>query len=203
MGEAIGEPCTALWKSLSPSLIRWDVLRSAAAAKQLVCAALFGPLVNTILNYVLYGPMIGERLDLKRELRSHAAGSAAASLVGGYPNYLGLSDTVVHRTIGGLDGRSCYIAAAVGALFLIAYPLCAVVGYVPTLVPAAICVFIGVDFLYDNLIAATKERGVKAGLAAFAVLFVCVKKDMLWGSLLGIAVAQALGRWQLRGQKSA
>ena len=203
MAEAIGEPCTALFKSISPSLIRWDVLRSAVAAKQLVLAALFGPLVNTILNFVLYGPMIGEQLDLKHELRSHAAGSAAGALGGGYANYIGISDNAVHRKIGGLDARSCYFAAAVGALFLLAYPLCVVVGYVPTLAIAAICVFIGIDFMYDNLIANWQENGAKIGLAAFAVLFVCVKKDMLWGLLLGIAAAQGVGWWQRRQLKAA
>lgn len=33
------------------------------------------------------------------------------------------------------------------------HPLFVVVGYVPTLVVAAICVYIGVDFLWDNLVA--------------------------------------------------
>ena len=109
MAEAAGQPVNALWRSFSPSLIRWDILRSAAALKQLVCAALFGPLVNTVLNYVLYGPMIKEKLDLKKELRSHAVGSVAGAAVGGYPNYIGLSDSAIHRKMGGLDRRSCYI----------------------------------------------------------------------------------------------
>ena len=46
-------------------------------------------------------------------------------------------------------------ATASGMLMLVAYPLCGVVGYVPTLVVAAICVFIGADFLYDSLEART------------------------------------------------
>jgi hypothetical protein len=83
MAEAIGEPATALWRSLSPSLVRWDIIFSYAALKQLVCAALFGPLVNTVLNLALYGPMTKEPLDLRTELRSHAAGSAAAAAAGG------------------------------------------------------------------------------------------------------------------------
>ena len=201
MAEAVGEPATALWRSISPSLIRWDILFTAAALKQLVCAALFGPLVNTVLNYVLYGPMLKQKLDLKTELRSHAVGTATAAAAGGYSNYLGLSDTVIHRKMGGLDRVSCYIAAAVSGLFLLAYPLCGVVGYLPTVAIAAICVFVGFDFIYDNIIVATKANGAKAGLAAVAVLAVCVQKDMLWGSLLGIAGAQAHGWWQRRHQK--
>ena len=109
-----------------------------------------------------------------------------------------MSDTAVHRKIGGLDRRSCYAAAAVGALFLLVYPLCVVVGYVPTLTVAAICIFIGADFLYDNLVEATRENGLPAGLAAAAVLALCVKKDMLWGSTVGIAGAQAVAWWQRR-----
>jgi hypothetical protein len=83
MAEAVGEPAAALWRSLSPSLVRWDVIFSAAAFKQLVCAAIFGTLLNTVLNYLLYGPMIKEKLDLKAELRSHALGTAAAAAAGG------------------------------------------------------------------------------------------------------------------------
>ena len=56
---------------------------------------------------------------------------------------------------------------------------------------------------YDNLIANWQENGAKIGLAAFAVLFVCVKKDMLWGLLLGIAAAQGVGWWQRRQLKAA
>lgn len=64
MAEAAGgKPCTALFQSLAPSLVRWDVLTSAAALKQLVCAALFGPLVNTVLNFALYGPLIKAKVD--------------------------------------------------------------------------------------------------------------------------------------------
>ena len=187
--------------SVRPSLIRWDVLLSAPALAQLVCAALFGPLVNTVLNYVLYGPMVGQKLDLKRELRSHAAGTAAAAAAGGYSNYIGLSDVAIHRKLGGLDRRSCYLAAAVGGLFLLAYPLCGVVGYLPTLAIAAICVFVGCDFMYDNLVENTRANGARAGLAAAAVLAVCVHKDMLWGSLLGIAGTQAYRWWEGRQQQ--
>ena len=121
---------------------------------------------------------------------------------GGYPSYLALSDTAVHRKIGGLDKLSCYLAATVSALFLLFYPLCVVVGYVPTLVIAAICVFIGLDFLHDNLIEQTRANGLKQGLAAVAVLLACVQMDMLWGSVLGVAAAQGLRWWQQRRQEA-
>lgn len=202
MAEVVGEPATALWGALSPALVRWDVIFSRPALTQLVCAALFGPLVNTVLNFVLYGPMIKQKLDLKRELKSHALGAAAAAATGGYSNYIGLSDTAIHRKIGGLDRFSCYAGAAVGALFLLAYPLCGLVGYIPSLAIAAICVYVGCDFLYDNLIDATRANGIRAGLAAAAVLLISVRKDMLTGSLVGIAGARAYGWWERRRQKA-
>ena len=201
MAEVVGQPASALWHSLSPSLIRWDIIFSAPALKQLVCAALFGPLVNTVLNCILYAPMVKNQLDLKTELKSHAMGTAAAAAAGGYSNYLGLSDTAIHRKLGGLDRFSCYLAAGVGALFLLAYPLCGLVGYLPTLAIASICVFVGFDFIYDNLIEATKVNGAKAGLAAATVLAICIQKDMLWGSLIGITGAQVARWWQRRQQK--
>ena len=200
MSEVVGAPASALWRSLAPSLVQWDVLFSAAALKQLVSAALFGPLVNTLLNFVLYGPMIRQKIDLKSELKSHAVGTAAAAAVGGYSNYMGLSDTAIHRKLGGLDKLSCYLAAAVGALFLVAYPLCGAVGYLPTVAIAAICVFVGCDFLYDNLVEATKANGLRAGLFTAAVLATCVWKDMLAGLLFGITSGQA-HRWWARRQK--
>jgi len=198
MAEAAGEPCTALFRSLSPSLVRWDVLFSSAALKQLVCAALFGPLVNTVLNFALYGPLIKAKLDLKRELRSHAAGIGAAGLGGGYSGYIAVSDTAVHRKIGGRDRLSCYFAAAFGGLFLLVYPLSAIVGYVPTLAIAGICVFMGLDFLYDNLVEGTRANGALGGAFAAAVVALCVYKDMLWGSLIGVAAAQVAAWWQRR-----
>ena len=33
-----------------------------------------------VLNYVLYGPMIRQKLDLRRELKSHAASTAVAAV---------------------------------------------------------------------------------------------------------------------------
>lgn len=73
------------------------MLLSAASLKRIFEAALFGPVVNTVLNYVLLGPMIRQRIDLRKELRAHAIGTAAATAAGGYSNYLGISDTAIHR----------------------------------------------------------------------------------------------------------
>ena len=89
--------------------------------------------------------------------------------------------------VGGLNRYSCYAAAAVGLLFLVAYPLAGIVGYVPNLVIAAICVYIGADFLWDNLVTAAAQNGAAAAAGSIAVLALCVRKDMLWGSLLGVA----------------
>ena len=147
--------------------------------------------------------MIRQKLDLKKELRSHAIGSVAGAAVAGYPNYIGLSDTAIHRKMGGLDRRSCYLASAVAGLFLLAYPLCGVVGYLPTLVIAGVLVFVGLDFMYDNLVEATKARGAKAGLAAAAVFAVCVQQDMLLGSVLGIAGVQLHGWWKRRSASNS
>ena len=38
---------------MAPAAIRWDVMFSGEALKQLLCAALFGPLVNTVLHVLL------------------------------------------------------------------------------------------------------------------------------------------------------
>ena len=35
--------------------------------------------------------------------------------------------------------------------------------------PSGICVFVGVDFLYDSLVVATRENGARAGLATAAI----------------------------------
>ena len=203
MAEAAGEPCTKLWQAMAPAAIRWDVMFSGEALKQLLCAALFGPLVNTVLNFVLLGPMIKQKLDLRRELRGHALGQAAATLVGGYNNYISLSDTAVHRMVGGLNRYSCYAAALVGLLFLVAYPLAGIVGYVPNLVIAAICVYIGADFLWDNLVTAAAQNGAAAAAGSIAVLALCVRKDMLWGSLLGVAGFQVAAWWQRQRSSSS
>ena len=141
------------------------------------------------------------QVDVKRELRAHAAGTAAGTLSGGYSSYIGLSDIAVHRSVGGLDKASVYYAAAVGALFLFAYPLSSAVGGMPSLVIAAICVYIGVDFLWSNLVTASRENGAGSALAALAVLGLCVWKDMLTGSLVGIAAFQAAGGWRRRAEK--
>ena len=47
---------------------------------------------------------------------------------------------------------SCYVGALVAALFFVAHPLFVIVGYVPTLLVAATCVYIGIDLLWDNLV---------------------------------------------------
>ena len=43
MAEAAGAPATQLYASLSPSLVRWDLLLSSPCLSLLVSAALFGP----------------------------------------------------------------------------------------------------------------------------------------------------------------
>tara|TARA_B100000795_G_scaffold128379_1_gene95652 strand:- start:26 stop:364 length:339 start_codon:yes stop_codon:yes gene_type:complete len=103
--------------------------------------------------------------------------------------------------VGGLNRYSCYAAAAVGLLFLVAYPLAGIVGYVPNLVIAAICVYIGADFLWDNLVTAAAQNGAAAAAGSIAVLALCVRKDMLWGSLLGVAGFQVAAWWQRQQQQ--
>ena len=46
------------------------------------------------------------------------------------------------------------------ALFFCVHPLFIVVGYVPTLLAAATCVYIGIDFLWDNLVRSGLGRGL-------------------------------------------
>ena len=107
--------------------------------------------------------------------------------------------------MGGTTKLSTYVAAAICALFVVAHPLCAVVGYMPTLVVAAICVYIGADFLYDNLaepFAAALGEGGSGGLGralsavagSWAVLLLCVKKDMLLGTVVGVLGFQVAAR---------
>ena len=207
MAEAAGAPATQLYASLSPALVRWDLIFSMSGFSLLLSAALFGPVVNTVLNYLLFGPLFKRKLNLKRELRTHAAGAAAAAATGGYSSYVALSNTAIHQKVGGTDRLSTYVAAAVCALFLVAHPLCASVGYVPTLVIGAICVYIGADFLWDNLVepftsalptikSATFDIGallqgignaLMSVIGSWAVLLICVKKDMLLGTVLGVA----------------
>ena len=258
MSEAAGGPVTQLYLAFSPELVRWDLIFSPAGFSALLSAALFGPVINTVLNYILAGPLFKRKLDLRRELRTHAAGAAAAAVGGGYSSYIALSNTAIHlrymerrfgvhgpsddchsltlmaiggpddsyvalsdavmyRRVGGMTKFSTYVAAAVGALFLIAYPLCACVGYVPTLVIGAICVFIGAAFLHDNLVvplgAALNESAEGKGLtfeavrlalgsvaASWLVLLICVKQNMLLGTVLGVLGFQAAGYLKQRQQ---
>lgn len=209
MAEAAGAPATQLWQSFAPGLVRWDILFSGPGFSLLLAATLFGPVVNTVLNYVLLGPLFKAKLSVRRELRAHAAGAAAAAGVGGYSSYVAIANTAIHRKVGGTKALSCYVAAAVCALFLVAFPLCGVIGYTPTLVIAAICVYIGADFLWDNLvqplISAIRGLGGDGGMgalapvaASWAVLLVCVQKDMLLGTVLGIVGFQIANAVQRR-----
>ena len=220
MAEAAGAPATQLYASLSPSLVRWDLIFSSAGFAPLLSAALFGPAVNTVLNFVLLGPLFKRKLNLKRELRAHAGGAAAAAAAGGYSAYVAVSNTAIHCKVGGTDRLSTYVAAAVCALFLVAHPLCGSIGYVPTLVISAICVYIGADFLWDNLVepftaaigssdsegkGLTLSRLARALLSVagtWAVLIFCVKRDMLMGTVLGILGFQAAAYWKRRQAKA-
>ena len=202
MAGAAGGPITQLWSSLSPGLIKWSLIFSSAGLKELLCAAIFGPVVNTVLNFILLGPLVKQKVDVKRELRAHAAGTAASAAGGGYTSYVALSNTAIHLKVGGTDRFSCYVAAATCALFVGIHPLCGIVGYIPPLVIAAICVFIGVDFLWANLVDATRDNGLKAALGSAAVFALCVQKDMIWGSVLGILGFQLAAAIQGRAKPS-
>ena len=64
------------------------------------------------------------------------------------------------------------------------------------------CVYIGADFLYDNIIDALLSRGLQSSLASWAVLGVCLSVDMLWGVLLGVAAFQLHAAYEARAAKS-
>jgi len=191
MGAIAGRPCTTLWAAVYDlPAVQWSVIGRADLLKELLCAVLFGPLINTLLNLLLIGPVIEASVALPSELRAMAAGSAATALGGGYSNYIAVSNTAIHRKCGGRDRASCVCAAAVAGLFFAVHPLFVVVGYVPTLVVAAICVYIGADFLYDNLVDALRTNGLGASLASWAVLATCLLQDMLVGVVLGVTAFQ-------------
>ena len=106
-----------------------------------------------------------------------------------------MSNTAIHCKCGGRDRLSCAAAAAVAALFFVAYPLFVIVGYVPTLVVAAICIYIGADFLWDNLVEAGLSNGVGPAVASWAVLTLCLVQDMLYGVVIGIVGFQLHARF--------
>ena len=56
------------------------------------------------------------------------------------------------------------MGALVAALFFVVHPLFVVVGYVPTLLVAATCVYIGVDLLWDHLVRLGLGLGIGLGL---------------------------------------
>ena len=190
-----------LWTAASPSAVRWDALFRPEALNIIGGAVLFGPVVNTALNLVLAGPVVGTKLEPPRELRAHAAGSLAAGAAGGFSAYLAVSNTAIHLKCGGTSRASCYAAAAVAALFVALPQLFAVVGYVPTLVVAAICVYIGIDFLYDNLVVAAIGGSRAAAAASYAVAAACVRLGMPAGAALGVAAFQAHAAWAKKKSK--
>jgi SulP family sulfate permease len=188
MDEAEGQPFWTLWtKGLLSGGVRWDVLMRPDAMKELVSAVLFGPVINTVLNLVLVEPVIGESPDVPQELRAHAAGTLAAAVGGGYSNYLAVSNTAIHIKCGGKTKGSCYVGALVAALFFAVHPLFVVVGYVPTLLAAATCVYIGVDFLWDNLVSPAIDDAGSA-VAIYIVFAIMLQFGMLNG-VLGCAIA--------------
>ena len=169
--------------------VRWDVLQHADVTRELASAVLFGPVVNTLLNLLLVEPVVETPLRLPHELAAHGAGALATAGFGGYSNYIAVSNTAIHRKCGGCDHRSCLFAALVALTFFVAHPLFVVVGYVPTLVVSAICVYIGVDFLWDNLVVPGLSW---QAAASWAVLALCLGADMLTGVVVGALTFQGL-----------
>lgn len=81
------------------------------------------------------------------------------------------------------------IAASLALLFFLVHPLFVIVGYVPTLVVAAICIYIGIDFLWDHLVV--PGLSVRAA-ASWVVLSICLYNDMLTGVVVGMIGFQAV-----------
>ena len=73
MAELSGRPCWELWRGLNPWNVRPDVLTRPEVAKELLSAALFGPVVNSILNLILIPPLIESMLDRRAPLRARHA----------------------------------------------------------------------------------------------------------------------------------
>ena len=123
MATMEARPCWTLWAARSFSDVRFDLIFSADALGELGAAALFGPIINTVLNLALLTPVIGKALETSTELRAHSIGTFGAALGGGYSSYLAVSNTAVHIKCGGTNRASCYAAAAAAALFFVAHRL--------------------------------------------------------------------------------
>ena len=72
------------------------------------------------------------------------------------------------------------MGALVAALFFAVHPLFVVVGYVPTLLAAATCVYIGVDFLWDNLVSPAIDDAGSA--VAIYIVFAIMLQFGVWAS---------------------
>ena len=88
--------------------MQWKLLLRPDVLYKLASATLFGPVICTVLNLLLVGPVIEEAPDTSQELRAHAAGSLAAAVGGGYSNYVAVSNTAIHIKCGGRTKGSCY-----------------------------------------------------------------------------------------------
>uniref|UniRef100_A0A7S4BNL4 SLC26A/SulP transporter domain-containing protein n=2 Tax=Chrysotila carterae TaxID=13221 RepID=A0A7S4BNL4_CHRCT len=191
MAATEGRPFWTLLEARQFSKARFDLICRPEALRELVCAVLFGPVVNTLLNLLLIAPVVGEKeMQIGLELRAHATGSLILGAAGGYSNYVAISNTAIHIKCGGVSRLSCWFAALVSALFLLVHPLFALVGYVPTLVVAATCVYIGVDFLFDNLALPLVSFDLGAAAVSWAVFLLCQQVGVLVGVIISIILGQ-------------
>ncbi len=205
-----GRPVWALFAARDFGAIRWDVLGQADVVRELLSAALFGPIINAVLNLALIEPLVApvlsRPLELARELVAHALGTLGGIVLGAYPAYIAISTTAIHLKSGGTNRTSCWIAIATAAAFSIFHQSMALIGYVPTLVVGATCAFIGIDFLADNLAAPTLAaltRGEFVGAASTWLCFgACMRLGMLWGVVL-CAIVSALVSFIWRAEVKA
>jgi len=93
--------------------VQWKLLLRPDVLYKLASATLFGPVICTVLNLLLVGPVIEEAPDTSQELRAHAAGSLAAAVGGGYSNYVAVSNTAIHIKCGGRTKGSCYSSSKI------------------------------------------------------------------------------------------
>eukprot|EP00930_Biecheleria_cincta_P058101 TRINITY_DN43950_c0_g1_i1.p1 TRINITY_DN43950_c0_g1~~TRINITY_DN43950_c0_g1_i1.p1 ORF type:complete len:821 (+),score=101.91 TRINITY_DN43950_c0_g1_i1:79-2541(+) len=174
----------ALWSYYDMKLVRWDVILSTMPT--MLALTCFG-LMHAPINVPSLSMSVGIEVDMNEELVVHGRSNLISGLVGGLPNYLCYSNSLLYFKCNGGGRTSGLLLAGVLAVFFVKGP--AMIAFVPRCMAGCLLIHVGLDLCRESLVDPLRTFDMYEYICVWLIAITMTVGGMTSGLVFGIVLS--------------